>query len=54
MLSACMLKAITDHGMFHNDSANKGLWNFLRNIQASPEQAHDRNVRLNLLTEKRN
>ncbi len=37
----CMLKAITDHGMFHSDSINKGLWNFLRSIQASPEQAHD-------------
>ncbi len=37
----CMLKAIASRGMFHSNSTNKGLWNFLRNIQASPKQAHD-------------
>ena len=36
-----MQESISKHGMFHEESANQGLWNFLDNIQASPEVSHD-------------
>ena len=36
-----MLKAIANHGMFSSLEENQGLWNFLDNKQATPEQSHD-------------
>ena len=36
-----MFQAITEHGMFHNDDNNMGLYNFLENKEATPEQSHD-------------
>ena len=32
---------ISTHGMFHQQAENQGLYNFLQNKQATPEQAHD-------------
>ena len=36
-----MFKAIANHGMFSDLQENQGLWNFLDNKQATPEQSHD-------------
>lgn len=36
-----MQESISKHGIFHEESTNQGLWDFLDNIQASPEVSHD-------------
>ena len=36
-----MIELISAHGMFHQQAENQGLYNFLQNKQATPEQAHD-------------
>ena len=36
-----MLALLTDHGMFNKLPDNQGLWNFLREVRATPEQEHD-------------
>ncbi len=36
-----MRQAIENHGMFHKETLNKGLWNFMHQQQATPEQTHD-------------
>ena len=36
-----MREAIDKHGMFSSESENRGLWNFLQNQQATPEQSGD-------------
>ena len=36
-----MLKAIADHGLFHDNEENSGLWNVFKMLKATNEQAHD-------------
>ena len=36
-----MKQAIEDHGVYHNTTVNQGLWNFLAQKEATPEQYHD-------------
>ena len=36
-----MRESIEGHGMFSISTTNQGLWNFLDNIQATPEQSRD-------------
>lgn len=36
-----MVEKIASHGMFFNSESNMGLYNFLENKQATPEQSHD-------------
>ncbi len=36
-----MHTVIVSHGMFYKSPSNTGLWNFLENIKATPEQEQD-------------
>ena len=36
-----MRAAISKHGLFHDKEENAGLWNFLKQLQATSDQTHD-------------
>ena len=36
-----MFNVITEHGMFYKAEKNMGLYNFLGNKEAMPEQSHN-------------
>ena len=36
-----MVEKINSHGMFFSNETNMGLYNFLENKEATPEQSHD-------------
>ena len=36
-----MLEVISKHGLFHDKEENQGLWNFIKQLKATSEQAHD-------------